>query len=308
MKVFSGKSYPELAEEICRRLGISLSPLTIEEYANGCFEVILKDDVRNKMVFLIQTSVSDLCWLHENLWELLQMIGAALKSGAKDIIVVMPYVSYARSDKMYTSGMTITGEMLVRLLEKVGMRRFIGVDFHSKKFEEFFSKTTKLYHLSALPLIAEHLKKRIPESIILLPGDEGALRNASILSKKLNIPLGIVKKKRISDTEVKIEELSGEFSGRDVIVLDDEISAGTTIKTLGKELESRDIKSLSVAITHGVFVREAIENLQKLETLKEVIVTDTVPIPTIIRQALPLKVLSITRLLTRTIREISEEN
>lgn len=308
MKIFSGKSHPVLAKKICQQLGVSLSPLKIEDYANGCFEVILKDDVRNKIVFLVQTSSPDFCDLHGNLWELFQMIDAALKCDTKEVIVVMPYVSYARSDKVYTPGMTISGELLVRLLEITGMRRFIGIDFHSRKFGEFFSKETKLYHLSALPLITEYLKKRNLENTILLPGDQGALKNIFLLVKELSVPFGTVEKKRISDTEVKIEKIKGEFSGKNVIILDDEISAGTTVKALGKELESRGIKSLSIAVTHGVFVREAIENLQKLEMLKEIIVTDTVPIPRVIKQALPMKILSIAGLLAKTIKEISEEN
>lgn len=309
IKIFSGKSYPELAKKVCRRLGISLSPLKIKGYANGCFEVILEENVCNQMVFLIQTSLPDTCYLHENLWELFQMISAALNSGAKEVIVVMPYVSYSRSDKIYTPGMSISGDLLVGFLETAGMRRFIGIDFHSKEFRKFFSETTKLYHLSAMSLIAEFLKKRNLENTILLPADEGILKSTAILSGKLNIPIGTVKKTRISDTEVKIEKINGEVTGKNVILLDDEISPlATTVRTLGKELEKRGANNLTVAVTHASIFQKTIRNLQKLTILKEFITTDTIPITRTAREFLPLKVLSIAGLLAKTIRNISEEN
>jgi len=307
IKIFSGQSHQILVEKICQQIGVPLSPLKIEEYKNGCFEVILKDNVCDKVVFLVQTSLPDFCCLHASLWELFQMVNAALRSGAKEAIVVMPYISYARSDKIYIPGMTISGELLIRLLETAGMRRFIGVDVHSNEFEKFFSKTTKFHHLSAMPLIIKHLMKRNLGNAILLPADQGILGGASALSKKLNIPLGSVKKERINDSEVKIRKISGDFSGKDVIILDDEISVGTTVRTLGRKLEKAGNKSLRIAVTHGVFLRETVENLQKLETLKEVIVTDTVYIPKTIQLALPLKILSVAGLLAKMMRKIAKE-
>lgn len=105
VKIFSGSSSRLLAEKICQQVGVSPSPLKIKPYANGCFEVILQDNVKDCKVFLIQTSVPQT--LYRDLWELLQMVNAAQKNGAKEIIAVMPYVSYARSDKIYAPGMTV---------------------------------------------------------------------------------------------------------------------------------------------------------------------------------------------------------
>jgi len=309
IKIFSGKSCPELAEKICQQLGTSLSPLKIKEYANGCFEVIIKDDVRNKIVFLIQTSVPNPRYLHENLWELFQMTSAAFESGAKEIIVVIPYVSYARSDKIYTPGMTISGELLVKLLEASGMTRFIGIDFHSKEFEEFFSKKTKVYHLSALPLIVRYLKTKNLENVTLLPGDKGAQKRTSLLAEKLDVPVGSVEKTRISDTKAKIEKISGNITGRDIVLFDDEISpVATTVRTLAKELDKYGAKDLTVAVTHASITQETVRRLRKIKILKEIIITDTVPIPEKIRKSLPLTVLSVTELLVTTIKTISEED
>jgi ribose-phosphate pyrophosphokinase len=305
IKIFAGSSHPKLAKKICQQLNLPSSPLKIRKYANGCFEVFLKDEISQKIVFLIQTSVPQR--LHENLWELFQMINAAKRNGAKEIVVVMPYVSYARSDKIHDFGMTITGKLLVKLLEESGMTRFIGIDFHSELFERFFSKA-KVYHLSALPLIANYLATKNLENAILLPGDEGALKRGTFLARKLKIPLGFVKKTRISDTQVKIEKIIGGVRRKDIILVDDEISpAATTLKTLGKKLEKCEAKNLTVTVTHSLIGPKTAKNLQQLKILKEIIVTDTVPISKKARNLLPLKVLSVAELLSDAIKEVIKE-
>src|SRR3989344_3369051 len=107
IKIFSGQSCRELAKKVCEKLGISLSQLRIEEFKNGCFEPILSKGIKgieNKAVFLFQTSMPDSNKLHKDIWELFQMANAAKSCKAKEVIVVMPYVSYARSDKAHAPG------------------------------------------------------------------------------------------------------------------------------------------------------------------------------------------------------------
>ncbi|MFA5878143.1 MAG: ribose-phosphate diphosphokinase [Candidatus Staskawiczbacteria bacterium] len=301
VKIFSGKSHRELAEKVCEKLGIALSDLKIEEFKNGCFEPILGEDIKGKIVFLFQTSRSDNRDLHKDIWELFQIINAAKSSGAKEVIVIMPYASYARSDKVHAPGMGICAELLIKLLESSGMTGFIGIDFHSGKFEKFFS--TEVYQLSALDLLAEALKGINPKISFLLPADMGALKNGSILAEKLGITVGQVEKERISDTEVRIKRITGDFSGKDVIIFDDEISTGATLKTLAKEIEDK-AKSISFAVTHGIFVGDSIKNFQEIKKLKEIISTDTVPASKELRESLPLRVITVAGLLAQKIKEV----
>jgi ribose-phosphate pyrophosphokinase len=322
IKIFSGRSHPELAEEICRKLNIELSTKEVEEYGNACLEVTLQDEVKDCKVFLIQTSVPQT--LHTDLEELLQMINAAKENGASEIIVVMPYVSYARSDKIYAPGMAIAAKLLIELLKESGtikvrkaskvirvnkMTRFIGIDFHSKEFEKFLSELdVRVYHLSALTLLVEYLKTKHIGDGVVMSSDEGALDKTVLLAKKLGLPVGVARKKRIDDKTVIIEDIVGEVSGKDVIIFDDEISpAATTLRTLAKELEKRGARSIIAAVTHASFMQETIESLKEIKILRELIVVDTVPIPEEARRSLPLRVLSVAGLIAEKIKEISEE-
>jgi len=305
IKIFSGKSHPILAERICQELGVLLGSLKTKEYKNGCFELIFEKDISQKTVFLVQTSLPNSYNLHKHIWELFEMVNSAKNYNAKKIIVIMPYVSYARSDKIYAQGMGINGELLVRLLERSGMTGFIGIDFHSDKFERFFS--SKLYHLSAIDLLAEALKGRIPQNTFILPADMGASKKCSILAGKLGIPFGLVEKERISDTKVEVKKIQGEFIDKDVIIFDDEISTGTTLKTLAKEVEKRRAKSITFVVTHGLFVGDVVKNFQDIKKLREIIITDTIPISKEIKESLPLKVISVSNLLAERIKEICKD-
>jgi len=299
--IFSGKSHPELAKSVCQELETKLSQTKIQDYSTGCSETFFEEDVKGKTVFLFQTSLPESAVLHKDIWDLLQMVNAARTCGAKKIIAVMPYVSYARSDKTDYPGMGIGGELLAKLLEKSGINGFIGVDFHSEMMEKFFS--VDVFHLSAIDLMAEALKERDLKNALILPPDMGAFNEAAVLAKRLGVPVGQVDKERISDSEVKAKVMEGDLDGKDVIIFDDEIATGGTMKALAKEIESR-VNSLTFAVTHGLFSGNAVNSFKEIKKLKEIIVTDTIPIKEEAKKALPLRILSVDRLLADRIRDI----
>ncbi|MEK7664530.1 MAG: ribose-phosphate diphosphokinase [Patescibacteria group bacterium] len=300
IKIFSGRSQPELAEKVCKKLKISLSKPKIEEFKNCCFEPALGKNIKDNDIFLFQTSRPNND-LHKDIFELLQMANAAKNSQAKKIIAVMPYVSYARSDKAYSRGMGVASELLAKLLERSGITGFVGIDFHSARFENFFS--SKVYQLSAINLLAESLKNTDPKNAFILPADMGAFEKGSILAKKLKMQIGAVEKRRVSDTEVEIKKITGDFINKDIIIFDDEISTGSTLKTLAEKIQKR-AKSISFAVTHGLFVGNAVKNFQEIKKLKQIILTDTVPISEELKKSLPLKIVSVDGLLTEKIKEI----
>ena len=94
--VFSGTAHPELAAEICRHLGVPLSPSQLTRFANDCLEVQLQANCRERDVYIIQPLVTP---VQEHLVELLLMLDAARGASASRITVVMPFYAYARSDK-----------------------------------------------------------------------------------------------------------------------------------------------------------------------------------------------------------------
>lgn len=308
LRIFSGSSYPELGESVAECLGIAPSPIKVHPYKNGCFEVVLGENVRGCHVFLIQTSLPDPQLLHYHLFELLQMVNAAFKASAKEITVVMPHLSYARSDKKWTGRMPIVATLLAAILRQAGMRRMVGVDFHSPQFESSFSTLTVVDHLRTLPLIGHHLKEKglSKQEAFILPGDEGFHKRAESLGELLGLEVGSVEKTRLGPEEVAISAISGEVENKKVIVFDDEICTASTMAEITRQLQQKQVRGIIVVATHALFQGKAKENLSS-PLVEEVVVTDTVPIPSSLKEELPLSVIPVAPLLAQAIREIYEE-
>jgi ribose-phosphate pyrophosphokinase len=308
LKIFSGSSYPELAESICRELGIKLSPIKKELYLNGCFEIILEDNVRGCSVFIIQTSLPDPALLHQHIFETFQMINAAYKASAKEVTLVMPHFSYARSDKKWTGRMPIVLTLLASFFAEAGMKRIVGVEFHSPQGQSAFSTRTIVDHLETLSLFFHYFKEKNlnRDNAIILPGDEGFHKRAEKLGSLLQVPVGSVEKTRVSGEKVRISSIHGPIAHRKVIVFDDEILTGGTMKEIVERAVEKEAKSITLVATHALFKGKAIENLSSPH-IEEIVVTDTVPIPKEFKDRLPLVVLPIAPLLASAIREIYKE-
>jgi ribose-phosphate pyrophosphokinase len=100
---------------------------------------------------------------------------------------------------------------------------------------------------------------------------------------------------------VTISSIIGDVSGRDVIVLDDEIARGSTVVELLDRLRDRDVRSIRVACTHGLFADGALERIGKHDDVIEIVCTNTVPIA---EQTKKLTVLSIAPALAEAMRRI----
>jgi len=313
IKIFSGSSHPELVERIAERLKIEKGSLENLNYGNNCFEIILKDNVENKIVLLVQTSTVSSCGdrLYKHFWELFEMIDAAKENGARKVIVIMPYNSYARSDKIpgdkkFIPGMNISARLLVRLMIESGMDGFIGFDFHSDRFRTFFPDNIACHQISTRSLLIQELKKRNLENAILLPGDEGAKSRANIFGEELGLLTGTVEKKRIPGEEPRVEIKDCDTEGKTVIITDDEISTGGTMNAIMKEAQEMGAKDFILVAAHGLFAGKAIDNFQKNKALKEIIVTDTIPIRKEIIEKLPLTVVPVDEILAKEIESFFE--
>ncbi|HTX50650.1 MAG TPA: ribose-phosphate pyrophosphokinase [Caulobacteraceae bacterium] len=272
--VFSGGSHPELAQEICARLGVALSPSQTRRFTNDCLEAQLQANCRERDVFLIQTLCAP---VQEHLMELLLMIDAARGASAARITVVMPFYAYARSDKKDAPRISIGGRLVADLLATAGAGRVLTMALHAPQVHGFFSVPTD--HLHALFELAEHFRGHDLSNTVVVSPDLGRARDAAAFARRLGLPVALGAKQRISDTEVRISAVIGETEGRNVIVLDDEIAGGTTVIELLARLRERGVGQVRIACTHGLFGRGALERLAAQPEVVEIVTTNTVPVP-----------------------------
>jgi ribose-phosphate pyrophosphokinase len=272
--VFSGASHPELAAEICERLQVPLSPSSLKRFTNDCLEVQLNANCRERDVFLIQTLSAP---VQEHLVELLLMIDAARGASAARITVVMPFYAYARSDKKDAPRISIGGRLVADLLATAGASRVLTMALHSPQVHGFFS--VPVDHLHALHEMADHFRKGDLSNTVVVSPDLGGAKSAAAFARRLGVPVAAGAKQRISDEKVVISAIIGDTAGRDVIVLDDEIAAGTTVIELLGHLRAAGVGQVRVACTHGLFGRQALARLAAQPEVVEVVTMNTVPVP-----------------------------
>ena len=296
--VFSGSAHPELAQEICGHLAVPLLPSKLERFANDCLAVQLQANCRERDVFLIQPLVAP---VQERAFELFLMLDAARGASARRITAVMPHYAYARSDKKDAPRISIGGRLVADLLVTAGANRVLTMTLHSPQVHGFFS--IPVDHLHALRELAQHfLQYDLSNGVVVSP-DLGNAKQAARFAALLGTTVAAGAKQRFSDDRVKIDSIIGEVTGRDVIVLDDEIAKGSTVLELLERLRERQVKSIRIACTHGLFAAGALKRLSEQPDVGEIVCTNTVPLALDSRMP-KLTVLSIAPALAEAIRRI----
>lgn len=278
VRFFSGRSNPQLAQDIAQQLNVPLEKTKFSRFSNDNLFVQLGSSVRGRKVYIVQsltTPVSD------HLLELLMMIDIAKSAAATEIHVIIPYFSYARSDKKDAPRISITARLIADLLKTAGATHVMTMTLHAPQVHGFFSVPTD-------PLTArmEFEKYLIANGLdserdVVVAPDMGRAKPAARFANSLGLSIATADKTRISDTEVKI----GGMIGRQVqgfehaIVYDDEIATAGSVVELSHVLVESGIKRITLVCTHGLFLGPAIERINSVPQITNIVTTDTVVLP-----------------------------
>ena len=269
--VFTGSAHPDIAESICARLGMPLSPTTINRFSNGCLQVQLNENCREADVFVIQPLVPP---VHDHLVELFQMLDAARGASASRVTAVIPYYGYARSDQKDAPRISIAGRLIADLLAAAGANRVLTMTLHAPQVHGFFG--IPVDHLNALDILAGHFRGRDLSNTVVVSPDFGRAKDAAYFARLFGIPVAAGNKQRVSDTKVIIDTIVGDVDNKTAIVLDEEIATGGSILTLLDKLTERGVERKSVVCTHGLFTGSAPERFRARHDVTEYVTTDTV--------------------------------
>jgi ribose-phosphate pyrophosphokinase len=237
--------------------------------------------------------------------EQLNMIDALKRASAKRISAVMPYYGYSRQDKKARSREPITAKLVADMFQVAGADRLITVDLHSGQVQGFFDGPVD--HLTALPLLADHIRGHHERDLVVVAPDAGRVKTAEKMAGVLGCPLAFLHKRR-SRTEadkVEVREVVGEVAGLHCVLIDDEIATAGTIVQGAEVLMANGADRVTAAATHGVFSGPAIDRL-KNSPIAEIVVTNTLPLPEEKRLD-KLVVLSIAGVLANAIRAVFED-
>jgi ribose-phosphate pyrophosphokinase len=271
LRIFACGSNRPLAEEVCRRLGIKLSPLEVSRFSNDNLRVQIKDNVRERDVFVMQSFTES---VSHHIMELLITLDALRSASARRVTAVIPYYSYARSDKKDAPRISITGRLIADMLQTAGANRVLTMDLHADQVHGFFS--VPVDHLTAIPTIAEHFRQNYDLSrMVAVATDAGGAKRVGRFSERLGIPMAIIDKRRVSDTTVKQGQVVGEVRGLDAVIFEDEISTGGTLIATINTLREAGARTVHAGAVHAVLCGPAIERL-RAAPIESIVVTNTV--------------------------------
>jgi ribose-phosphate pyrophosphokinase len=292
-KIFSGTASPDLAEKICGYLGVHMGEAKMGQFSDGEIYFQILENVRGADVFVVQPCCNP---SDRHLTELLLMIDAFKRASAWRVTAVIPYYCYARQDRKDKPRVPISAKLVADLLETAGATRALTLDLHAPQIQGYFN--VPVDHLYAAPVLVDYFKHRKLKNLTVVSPDAGGVERARAFA--------IVDKRRVEMNVSEVMHLIGEVRGGPALVVDDIIdTAGTLVKTAEALLE-KGATEIYAACTHPVLSGPAVERICR-SSIREVVVTDSVPLSEAARGVPKITVLTVSELLARGIRSIHEE-
>jgi len=304
IKLFSGTACPDLAGEIARYLEAPLGGRDIIRFPNENIFVRLHSSVRGQDVYVIQSMCSP---VNDNIMELLITIQTLKLDSASRITVVVPYLAYGRSDKKDQPRVPITARLMADMIEVAGADRYITIDLHVGQIQGFFSIPGDV--LTAFHLLTEYFLQKRNElrDPVIVTADLGFAKKGRNFAARLGTPMAFIEKRRTgNDANAQAMTVIGEVSGRDVIIVDDEVDTGGSVSQAVQIVKEHGAANIYLCFVHPVLSNPAAERLSRLP-LTEIVTTNTIPVSAEKLLKLPnLKVLSVASLLGEVIRRAHE--
>ncbi len=303
LKIFTGNSNIELANEVSKFSGIPLGDAEVFKFSNDNSFVKINENVRGADTFIIQPT----CFpVNDSIMELFIMIDALKRASAARINCIIPLFGYARSDKKDQPGVAITAKLIADLLTKAGANRIVAMDLHSDQIQGFFD--IPVDHLYSTPIFIRYFMANLnlTNAVVVSP-DTGGTARARALAKRLNCTLAIGDKRRIgNDDNAEILNIIGDVEGKTAILFDDIIDTGGSLCKMSQALMKHGAKKVYAACAHGILSGNAIRNLEE-SPIEKLFITNSVPLTKEKAKCKKIVQLSIAELLANAIKKIHIE-
>lgn len=296
MIVFSGNANKELANKICQHLDIELGHARVDRFSDGETRVEIQDNVRGRDVFIVQPGSAP---ANEHIVESLIMIDACRRASAKRITMVCPYFGYARQERKSAPRTPITAKLVADLYTASGIDRMLVMELHTSAIQGFFN--IPVDHLFSKPIFGPYFDGR--DELLVVSPDAGGTERARAMAKYYNCGLAIVDKRRDRPNESDVMNVIGDVRDKNCLLIDDICDTGGSLCKAAEALMEKGAKSVSAAITHAVLSGPALDRINA-SVLKELVVTDSIPLTAAAKNCAKITQLSVAELLSKAIRRI----
>jgi len=273
MKIVTGSSNQPFAQKVAEHCFVDLVPADLNRFNDGEICVEVKENIRGKDVFLVNSTCSP---VNESLMELLIMIDTAKRSSARRITAVIPYYGYARQDRKSASRTPITAKLVADLLTKAGADRILTMDLHAGQIQGFFD--IPVDDLTSRIVFAKDIESKInkEEGCVFVSPDAGGAVRARKFADMFHGDIAIVDKRRPRAGVAEVMALIGDVKGKHAILVDDIVDSGGTLCKAADAILEAGALSVRAYITHGVLSNGAQKKIDA-SNLQELVVSDSIP-------------------------------
>jgi len=272
LSVISGKSSEDLARKLSKKIKANLVKSEIKVFPDGESKITLIGKISKKKSVVVQSMYPP---VDTNLVQALSLITKA-KENSSEVVVVIPYMGYARQDREFLPGEIVTMKVLGKLFKSAGASKIIVVDIHSSIGLKHFSIKTK--NVTAIPDLVGFFKKLSLKNPLIVSPDQGGKERAKEFAKEFNsdyISLEKTRDRKTGKVKIKTKNLE-EVKNRDLILVDDIISTGGSIIKATQFLKKQKCKRIYVACTHALLMNDAEKKIKKAG-VTSIISTNTIP-------------------------------
>jgi ribose-phosphate pyrophosphokinase len=302
LKIFTGNSNIPLAEEICHFFNVPLGNAKVGTFSDGEIMVEIQENVRGMDVFIIQSVCSP---VNEHLMELLIMIDAMKRASAERITATIPYYGYARQDRKVAPRVPISAKLIADLITAAGAHRVLTLDLHAGQIQGFFN--IPVDNLFATPVILDHIREKYQNDLVIVSPDAGGVERARAIAKRLDASLAIIDKRRERPNESQVMNVIGDITNKTALIMDDMVDTAGTLTQAADALAERGARSVSACCIHPVLSGSAIEKINRC-SIKELVVTNTIPLQDKTKLSNKITVLSVGNLLAEAIKRIHKND
>lgn len=255
--LFAGSSHPVLAQQIANYLDVRLGKLEIERFPDGETFVQIKESVRGRDVFVLQSIALD---PNNYLMELLIIVDALRRASARSIAAIIPYFGYCRQDRKDKPRVPITAKLVANLLVNAGVTRVLTMDLHAGQIQGFFD--IPVDNLYGRLCLAAAVKTFVSGNLAVVAPDIGSVKLARSYASHLGADLAIVDKQRYNANDVEVVSLIGDVNGKNVLLADDMCSTAGTLVSAAKACQEKGALRVFAAVTHGLCVGNALMKIE----------------------------------------------
>lgn len=300
IKLFAGSAGQELAKKISERVKVPVGDSSTTRFADGELKVKIKENIRGRDVFIVQSTHPPA----DNILELLLFLDAAKRASADRITAVIPYFGYARQDRKDEPRVPISAKLIANLLATSGANRILTMDLHAEQIQGFFD--IPVDHLYAVPVFAEYYQRRKLKDYIVISPDLGRANRVRGFARRLSkdLPVAIVEKRRTGPNQALILNVIGEVEGKTALIYDDMLDTGGTMVDAAQAIHEKGAKEVYSCVVHPLLSRNAPKKVMDSH-IKELVVTDTISLSPE-RRIKKIKLLSVAGLLGEAIMRIHQ--